>query len=62
MVNKLFQYYLDKGDKKSAPRVKKPFFLQDMPHQKAIRKERRMKILFEKFRDAENITNLNSDM
>ncbi len=49
-TNKLFLYYLAKNDKKSAMRIKKAYYIQYLPHEKAIRKERRMNKLFDELR------------
>jgi len=49
-TNKLFDYYLKKGNKKKAMQIKKAYWDQTNPHQKSIRKERRLKILFDKLK------------
>lgn len=54
-TNKLFFYYLAKNDKKSAIRIKKAFWVQYIPHERAIRKERRMNKLFDKLYQAYQI-------
>lgn len=47
-TTKILNYYLSKGDKKAAMRIKKAYWIQNEPHQKSIRKERRLKILLNK--------------
>lgn len=48
VANKIFQYYLSKGDKKSAMRVKKSFFIAELPHERAIRKKKRIELILDK--------------
>ena len=50
-TNKIFIYYLEKGNIKGAMRIKKAYWIQNEPHQKSIRKERRLKFLFDKLRE-----------
>ena len=44
MNNKVFQYYLSKGNTKAAMRIKAAYFRQQEPHQRDIRRKRRIKI------------------
>lgn len=50
-TNKLFEYFMNKGDLKSAMRIKKSFFLYTQPHERAIRKQKRLNILIENLRN-----------
>ena len=53
-MNKIFQYYLNKNDSKSAMRIKSAYYFQDLPHQKQIRREKRLQIKFDKLRNLQN--------
>lgn len=50
MTNKIVQYHLSKGNKNAAMHILAAYFRQNEPHQKDIRRKRRIETLVTKLR------------